>query len=41
MTNEKKTIKNEYEQLNLHTHVGQIKQPQSISEIVYVISKLT
>ena len=47
ITNEKKkkqtnkTIKNEYVQLHLHIHVGHIKQPQSISEILYVIFKLT
>ena len=40
-TNKTETIKNKYLWLHLHIHVGHVKQPQSISEILYVIFKLT
>ena len=35
------TIKNEYVWLHQHIHVEHIKQPQPISEILYVVFKLT
>ena len=37
----KEAIKSEYVRLHLHIHVGHIKQPQSISEILYVVFRLT
>ena len=36
-----KITKKEYVRLHLHIHVGHIKQPRSISEILYGIFKLT
>ena len=31
----------EYVRLHLHIHIGYIKQPQSIFEIIFVVFKLT
>ena len=40
-TNKQKHNKSEYVQLHLHIHVRYIRQPQSRSEILYIIFKLT